>query len=672
MLRRWCRWLIAMGMLALPLMLGQPNQLHAQNEEPESTEETVAPQVQEEAESEEDSGASDGSGESAAAQAEEDDALDETALRYYARMRDLERLEAEIRRLRSIDPTWQPPDDLFNPDAGGGFDESPLWNLFAEGRYAEVRESIAELQQTSPGYSPSEELLEQLDLAEAQERLRAAAQAEQWGRVIELSREEPALISCERVDNAWTVAEAFVRMERPNQGAEVYRGILSTCNDESVLLATLQKASELLDDERLIALDALVERRLGQTEEAARVREDLRRGRLAERLSGGEDLAPELLQGLQGEAREGQDAELALTLGWYFAERRSWADANSWFQAAQDWGAGIDAVEGRVLALMRLGRTGDAEALASRHASSSPAIYRSYIGLLTGRLGGDGKPVNLEVAAKLAEYAERNRDASTALALGWAAMELEEPYAAEAWFRQSLNWRESEDAAVGLAVALQQLGDQAGFDALAAEWAGRSSRIAEMLGDGGGGAPSAAATALQRGQIASCLQLTSGPSLSGGDRSVRAWCLLEADRSAEAMATFQQVMAEARDEEAYAQASYGYLLTLLQRGQVDEAMQQMHALPMTAEQKQEVFSQAMANMASAAFDNGDYQQSLRLMEAHQRVAPLPRYLAELQGWAYLNSNQFERARTTFKRLDQQMSTRDTQLGLRLLKERELK
>ncbi|WP_366555059.1 hypothetical protein [Aquibaculum sediminis] len=672
MLRRWCRWLIAMGVLALPLMLGQPSQLLAQSEEPGPAEETVAPQVQEEAEPEEDAEPPDGSGEGDAAQAEEDDALDETALRYYARMRDLERLEAEIRRLRSIDPTWQPPDDLFDPDAGGGFDESPLWDLFAEGRYAEVRESIAELQQTSPGYSPSEELLDQLDLAEAQERLRAAAQAEQWGRVIELSREEPALISCERVDNAWTVAEAFVRLERPNQSAEVYRGILSTCNDESVLLATLQKANKLLDDERLVALDALVESRLGQTEEAERVREDLRRGRLAERLSGGEELAPELLQSLHREAREGEDAELALTLGWYYAERRSWADANTWFQAAQDWGAGTDAVEGRVLALMRLGRTGDAEALASRHASSSPAIYRNYIGLLTGRLGGDGKPVNLEVATKLAEYAERNRDASTALALGWAAMELEEPHAAEAWFRQSLNWRESEDAAVGLAVSLQQLGDQAGFEALAAEWAGRSSRIAEMLGDGGGGAPSPAATALQRGQIASCLQQTSGQSLSAGDRGIRAWCLLEADRTAEAMATFQQVMAEARNEEAYAQASYGYLLTLLQRGQVDEAMQQMHALPMTAEQKQEVFSQAMANMASAAFDNGDYQQSLRLMEAHQRVAPLPRYLAELQGWAYLNSNQFERARTTFKRLDQQMSTRDTQLGLRLLKERELK
>src|SRR5690554_4408607 len=108
--------------------------------------------------------------------------VDESALRYYARNRDLERLEAEIRRLRAEHPSWQPPEDLFDPQAVGGFDEGPLWQLFAEGRYAEVREAIVELERETPGWTPSDELLRQLDLAEGHLRLQTAAEHDQWRR----------------------------------------------------------------------------------------------------------------------------------------------------------------------------------------------------------------------------------------------------------------------------------------------------------------------------------------------------------------------------------------------------------------------------------------------------------------------------------------------------------
>src|SRR5690625_797167 len=371
--------------------------------------------------------------------------VDESALRYYARNRDLARLEAEIRRLRAEHPTWQPPEDLFDPEGAAGFDEGPLWQLFAEGRYAEVREAIAELEQETPGWQPSAELLGQLELAEAHQRLQAAADHGQWQRVIEIARTQPALSSCERVDNAWLIAEAYLRSEQPDAGAEVYRSILATCEEADILIATLQKASELLDDRRMAPLDQLVEQRLADNEEAAAARAALQRGRLAEGLSGEEPLAPELLASLEEQARAAQDAEAALNLGWYYAGQRQWQPAESWFGTAVQWGAGTSAIEGRVQALMRLGRTNEAERLAAEHAGSSPAVYRSYIGLLTQRLGGQGRPVNLEVAARLATYADRNRDATIAQALGWAALETEDLAAAEAWFRQSLAWRENEN-----------------------------------------------------------------------------------------------------------------------------------------------------------------------------------------------------------------------------------
>lgn len=609
---------------------------------------------------------SDESGEAAATQP----VVDESALRYYARNRDLDRLEAEIRRLRAEHPSWQPPEDLFDPEGAGGFDEGPLWQLFAEGRYAELREAIADLEQETPGWEASAELLSQLELAEAHQRLRNAAEHQQWRRVIEIAQAQPALSSCERVDNAWIIAEAYVRSEQPDAGAEVYRSILATCDEPNILIATLQKASEVLDDQRLLPLDQLVEQRLADNEEAAAARAALQRGRLAEGLSGDQPLAPQLLSTLEEQARSAQDAEAALNLGWYYAGQRDWQPAENWFSLAHQWGAGTSAIEGRVQALMRLGRTSEAERLAAEHAGSSPAVYRSYIGLLTQRLGGRGRPVNLEVAGRLAAYADRSRDATVAQALGWAALEMEDVTAAEAWFRQSLAWRENENAAVGLAVVLQRQGNTEAFNQLASAWASRSSRIREMQASGGGTSP--AAVALERGEIARCLRLTDGAQLSAGEREIRGWCLLEAERTAEAMELFRSLMEQSSGQARYAQAAHGYLLSLLQRGLVEEAFHEMRGLPLPAEQKNELLAQALAAKALAAYENGDYLHALRLIEVHARLMPLPYDLGIVRGWAYYNSNQYQRARETFDRLDRQYSTHDSRSALQLLRQRELK
>lgn len=52
--------------------------------------------------------------------------------------------------------------------------------------------------------------------------------------------------------------------------------------------------------------------------------------------------------------------------------------------------------------------------------------------------------------------------------------------------------------------------------------------------------------------------------------------------------------------------------------------------------------------------------------------PLPYDLGIVRGWAYYNSNQYQRARETFDRLDRQYSTHDSRSALQLLRQRELK
>src|SRR5690606_34612817 len=149
------------------------------------------------------------------------------------------------------------------------------------------------------------------------------------------------------------------------------------------------------------------------------------------------------------------------------------------------------AIEGRVLALMRLARARVAEQLAAQHAPSSPGIYRSYIGLLTERLGGQGRPVDMEVARQLAAHADRNHASGVAPAPGGAAGRAADLAAAEAWLRQSLAWRETDNAAAGLAVVLQRQGTQTALEDVPRAWASRASRIRVTQRSGGGLSPAA-------------------------------------------------------------------------------------------------------------------------------------------------------------------------------------
>ena len=74
--------------------------------------------------------------------------VDESALRYYARNHQMERVEAEIRRLQTLHPGWTPPDDLFSANPVGS-DEQAFWDLFGADRLDELEA------RASPPASPS-------------------------------------------------------------------------------------------------------------------------------------------------------------------------------------------------------------------------------------------------------------------------------------------------------------------------------------------------------------------------------------------------------------------------------------------------------------------------------------------------------------------------------------
>ncbi len=116
--------------------------------------------------------------------------------------------------------------------AGPSVNEQELWDLFGSGRYyADVRARIAQLQQGNPSYTPSSDLLRQLDIAEAQQHLGTASEGAQWQTVIDQARQKPDLLSCARTDTVWRTAEAFARLQQTSSAFDLYRSVIGTCSN---------------------------------------------------------------------------------------------------------------------------------------------------------------------------------------------------------------------------------------------------------------------------------------------------------------------------------------------------------------------------------------------------------------------------------------------------------
>jgi len=209
---------------------------------------------------------------------------DLTALRYYVEIKDWNRVESEIRRLRALDPSWQPPADLMAGQAMPSVNEQELWDLFGAGRYAEIRTRITQLQQANPTYTPSADLLRQLDIAEGQQKLGTASQASEWQAVIDQARQQPDLLNCARTDTVWRTAEAFARLQQTASAFDLYRSVVGTCGNLQERVATLQKANAFLSDDQMAQLYALAKQRSGSDAGAIdQVQTSLEAGRRAAR-----------------------------------------------------------------------------------------------------------------------------------------------------------------------------------------------------------------------------------------------------------------------------------------------------------------------------------------------------------------------------------------------------
>jgi len=181
------------------------------------------------------------------------------ALRYYVEQGD-RRSEAEIRRLRGLHPDWTPPVNLealrsmTEAKAGPGEEENRVWKLIEVGNWTAASGRLAHLRATYPDWEPPAEMVRLIAMGEAQSKFDAAVTSGDAATAIQVARTSPAILRCDRVNNAWQLATMQKKVGDTQGALTTYRGVLGSCGDGSIVVATLEKANEVATDGQLAAL----------------------------------------------------------------------------------------------------------------------------------------------------------------------------------------------------------------------------------------------------------------------------------------------------------------------------------------------------------------------------------------------------------------------------------
>ncbi|PZX42351.1 hypothetical protein LY56_02046 [Roseinatronobacter thiooxidans] len=171
------------------------------------------------------------------------------ALRYYMQQNDSASTQAELRRLRIAFPDWQPPSDLNDvmapPPALANVDEGAIWRQIERRDYAAARQLIEQGRQRGVGWTPPADMLRVLETNAAQDDFETAVRARNAGGAIDIVRRTPSLLSCERINNAWLLAEMYVLADQKSAALATYRNTLQSCQGYTQMQPTLEKSSAI-------------------------------------------------------------------------------------------------------------------------------------------------------------------------------------------------------------------------------------------------------------------------------------------------------------------------------------------------------------------------------------------------------------------------------------------
>nr|WP_210258939.1 cellulose synthase [Rhizobium sp. WYCCWR 11152] len=629
-------------------------------------------------------------------------AVDESALRYFARRGDKVRLQAEISRLQALYPNWVPPADPLAVPQNGDKQLEAMWQLYSDGRYAELRKVVADRQAADAGWQPPADLLDRLDVAEGRARLVNASDLKQYATVVDIAAATPSLLTCSEVDVLWRVAEAFIQTERAQRGQDAYTYILKNCTNPAERQATVEKASTLLAYQPMQALLALERPAADGSKEFDAIRDNLARRFMAE---GDDDpnlaIAPDYLARLEKLAETEGLASDALLLGWYQLRRNNDADAEKWFRAARAKQDSAAASQGLALALIARKAPEEAEEVMFRWRTDSEDATSTYLAA-TANLMALQPPADLaeDVLHRIAGEVIARKYVPTAQQFGWYARSLNQFQTAARWFETALAWKpDDEPSAYGLVITREQLSDRKGVLDLQRAWAGRSSRITNLEDTsslipnavtpppekGALTAPQPAAQPTQRPpaeplpaerrvtlqpgaevvvraarpamdtvtvprgprQTRGCSTTIDAGQLKPADALSRGWCLMDINRPMEAISAFEAAL-QSPARKVREDAAYGQSLAYLRAGLSGNAAVAATKAPQNRQRAAELQVAILADRALSAFDAGRYRETLIYLDQRAQLQQERIDLMVLRGYCYLNLKMYGDATRIFE------------------------
>ncbi|MGO7971870.1 cellulose synthase [Rhizobium ruizarguesonis] len=629
-------------------------------------------------------------------------AVDESALRYFASRGDKVRLQAEISRLQALYPNWVPPADPLAVPQNGDKQLEAMWQLYSDGRYAELRKAVADRQAADAGWQPPADLLDRLDVAEARARLVNASDLKQYATVVDIAAATPSLLTCSEVDVLWRVAEAFIQTERAQRGQDAYTYILKNCANPAERQATVEKASTLLAYQPMQALLTLERPAADGSKEFDAIRDNLTRRFMAE---GNDDpklvIAPDYIARLEKLAETGGLASDALLLGWYQLRRNNDADAEKWFRAARAKQDSAAASQGLALALIARKAPEEAEDVIFRWRADSEDATSTYLAA-TANLMALQPPADLaeDVLHRIATEVIARKYVPTAQQFGWYARSLNQFQTAARWFETALAWKpDDEPSAYGLVITREQLSDRKAVLDLQRAWAGRSSRITN-LEDTSSLIPNAVAPPPEKGTLAAqqpAAQPTQNPpteplpaerritlqpgsqvvvraarpametvtvprgprqtrgcsttidagQLKPADALSRGWCLMDINRPMEAISAFEAAL-QSPTRKVREDAAYGQSLAYLRAGLSGNAAVAATKAPQNRQRAAELQVAILADRALSAFDAGRYRETLIYLDQRAQLQQERIDLMVLRGYCYLNLKMYGDATRIFE------------------------
>ena len=382
-------------------------------------------------------------------------AVDETALRYYAQTRDLKRLGAELRRLKTLYPEWDAPENLF--DAPTDISEQPLWDIFGLGDYVRVRTEIAKLQSENPNWKPSQQLLDKLSLGETRKLMERSHALSNWRQVVTLAEATPQLMVCSEMNTMWITAESLAQSRDFARAFELYKHILTTCENPNERLSTVQKASLLLPEagtRSLVALGNILPDGTGEFDNVSFDFVRRKMGLVAQGNAAATSVSIDELQRFSDFVQRAFSANDAELFGWFYYGQQNWEASYSWFAAATRMTNSPKSVEGVILSLRNLNHREEALQLSRQYAGQTPELKKIYVELISAGLTDQETPLALE-EEELKTFEKSVFELKSALgaqALGWHRLEAKETKEASRLFEQSVEWEATEGGVTGLAV----------------------------------------------------------------------------------------------------------------------------------------------------------------------------------------------------------------------------